>query len=639
MSTKFPSRRAAARYLLAALPALAALAGCDSREIVAPAARSPAGGPEAYLDVPQPVLLGSYSVPVPPDNGNASSSYAQWAPAGLTIGDSSWVVVRVSGLIHHVDMCGGSTSAGTDLGPLAQTGAGRVMVGYQAGSQQALGSGEELPTYPLYIPLGGNASVAEALTFQLKGVNLWTRRVIFYDKCVTGQAEYALSGTQELSVTQVPKPLKVTGPSTLAAGQTGTYTAQVVGNFRINRSTIRWQFTLLDTLAAEQRYGSGFTRDIPACDTVMVCTYKPDLSGRMGVKADIETAAGVTDKSEVSWVGGPRLQLSCTPSVERAGTASCVVSTNPSTSSLAVTGWTFTDGVYTIRPAAGSTQATATAWGGQIVTGGTVTVNGVAAGRPQSAQAAIAVTTRGWHWGPPQWSFTHAGAPIIKNTEPELADPTPYMGWNCTTGSETLCQYGGWIQPQQGLSPPDSGWTMRQVTDSGPNAGLWYVESASFRMRRGSNLNPQVLPGAPKHGISDPAQEAECRSNMGLGPADPVLVNFYTYNSGCKQVDMENFIARAWNHEEYGSPPANDGHEAKGETEAGRPENDIYAAVEGIVAADDFGVHDAVIQRFDAIEQRVRQAGLTEPSQNWHGTFWIWSSAGQHYVESSRHDF
>jgi hypothetical protein len=298
--------------------------------------------------------------------------------------------------------------------------------------------------------------------------------------------------------------------------------------------------------------------------------------------------------------------LQCTASVTRTGSVSCTVSLADGTRPD-VTAWRFDgNGLVVNGPAGG------TAWTGPAVVGGVVsaTANG------QSLTSSFTVTSRGWNWGPAQWSFQQGAADILFNAEPGVG---VYLGWNCTVGG---CGTERRVIPDI-ANNNQAGYQVAQVP-SGPNTGIWYVSSVDYRMNRASNINPQAEANAPKRTLPEGSQAQECRSRMNLAAGAAVQVNFYTFNEYCKGLNMGAFLSAVWSHEGFGSSGSN-GHESQGRAAASRPENNIFAEVEPFVFATETQLRDEVLRVVSRIQQTVNDEGKQEPSGNWSGQFWVWN--------------
>lgn len=144
-------------------------------------------------------------------------------------------------------------------------------------------------------------------------------------------------------------------------------------------------------------------------------------------------------------------------------------------------------------------------------------------------------------------------------------------------------------------------------------------------MDRGSNLNPNVLPGGPRFPVANATQAQECR-NGGLTGAS-IYANFYEFNRYCKGVDMDAMITAAWAHEGFGSN-GNNGHESVGRHAAGQLAYDPYAAMEPLVATQEMWVREGARQQaFDRGRVLSNYSanhgnGITG---NWSGTLWAYN--------------
>jgi hypothetical protein len=270
-----------------------------------------------------------------------------------------------------------------------------------------------------------------------------------------------------------------------------------------------------------------------------------------------------------------------------------------------------------------------------MVVSGTIdvsaSINGVA--QPKES-AGVTVTARGWSWGPAQWSFSQGGA--LANCS--VAEPTPgvavLLGWNTNLNA---CSGGGGRYLPDLTANPHAGFDIARVT-SGPNEGLWYVTAVHYYMERGSNLNQQIMPDAPKRILTDPTQAAECRAAMGLPAGTPVEVNFYIFNETCKGIDVDAWIAALWMHEGFGSAGSN-GHESVARIEAAKPEYDPYAGADTLTSKDEHLLRSSVSNM--AWDRNLHVSNQAASHQyvtgNWTGnlTYWMWDPAGSRYVPAS----
>ncbi|MGH7426937.1 MAG: hypothetical protein ACREJ4_00985 [Candidatus Methylomirabilaceae bacterium] len=133
---------------------------------------------------------------------------------------------------------------------------------------------------------------------------------------------------------------------------------------------------------------------------------------------------------------------------------------------------------------------------------------------------------------------------------------------------------------------PDSGFSADSVT-AGPNVGLWYVVSAHYYMDRTSEMNPFIRPGGRPDTLTNNADIRACRH--ALGNINPVVVNFYTYNTVCRGFSLTPMYEGLWKHEGFGThtPPTDpavaNGHEARRRIAARESLNDPYRMIESYV--------------------------------------------------------
>jgi hypothetical protein len=165
---------------------------------------------------------------------------------------------------------------------------------------------------------------------------------------------------------------------------------------------------------------------------------------------------------------GNVVQLNCTASVARGGSATCSVT--PS-AGVTVSGWKFKDG-------SGNTvtsSSTSLTWSGTMVVSGTVTVSATASGATTPLSASITVNGRNWH--------TSASSPAeVANGTFRLLPVPP-----ATSGND-----GGVGASQETVgNSPFSGVSF--VSDNGPNKGYgYYANMPTFQTSYNYEINPDL---------------------------------------------------------------------------------------------------------------------------------------------------
>ena len=159
----------------------------------------------------------------------------------------------------------------------------------------------------------------------------------------------------------------------------------------------------------------------------------------------------------------------------------------------------------------------------------------------------------------------------------------------------------------------DSGYTSEQVAGSGPNGGLWFVDSSSTTMQirtQVSRLFRSDGPTAPLAG--DSAIVAACLSAYGNLSARSI----YAVNTQChSHAGLTNFLAFAWAHE---------GRHMQANLAAARlTANDLRHEMESLVATSEGGLTFKVKDKMDSIHESIVAAGgLTHTGAAHSFSFW-----------------
>lgn len=298
--------------------------------------------------------------------------------------------------------------------------------------------------------------------------------------------------------------------------------------------------------------------------------------------------------------------LRCTGTVQREQLVQCTVSTTSSTPPD-VSQWSFQSSARQLTAPGGSST-----WSGTAVEGGTVTAL-VSGGL--SLQAQFSVTPRPWRWGTAQWSFSQGTAIICEVIAPGF---NVRLGWNRAANART-CDGDENYRIQPNPLNSNAGWVTGRV-NSGPNEGIMYVDTVTFRMDRASNINPSITPTGTAFPLSG-VQAQACGASA----------NVYQFNV-CMGVDMATFLAALWGHEGMGYG-AGMGHESAARRAAVQSDNDPYLGTEPLLSAsgeslDSFvgRLRDVVIRRGNEIT-RYAAEGSGNVGNNWSGTLFVYDVA------------
>jgi hypothetical protein len=100
---------------------------------------------------------------------------------------------------------------------------------------------------------------------------------------------------------------------------------------------------------------------------------------------------------------------------------------------------------------------------------------------------------------------------------------------------------------------------------------------------------------------------------MGLPWNAPVVVNFYTYNTVCRNFSLTQMFDGMLKHEAFGTnnqnqPALANGHEARRRNAAGDPSNDPYRLIEANVDPTYMGLRATVRQEVFDADERISAA-------------------------------
>jgi hypothetical protein len=579
-----------------------------------------------------PVFVAGGTVPLPPDNHPDNGILGKWSPVFTIPASSDYYLIKITGKISHdwneqcpVWQCP-NTLDGATLGSM-EGGAGLVDLGYAPPGVDVAGGASPTRYYAEQHPDGNGTAFVLARASYARTV--WARRSGLGTGCLQSggscdpnnrQPQYFLSGQQSVTLHSIPVPLSVTAPAAVATGQPGTFTSTIVENLPVDvdadgSKRIFWYFMEGDTLATP---GGGTSRNVP-CTAYATCSYSPAKSGRMKVAAYVQGYV-LEGYSQIVRVKQPELVLTCNGQrdsvvVERGSIIDCRANSDPPDPLMQVLGWSFSDGGDFQVPAAGAPAITTTAWAGKVVRDGTITVRAIVGGTEKTQTMILTVGARSWSWGSADWSISHGTA---DHCQPAYNSPEPGApwGWNRRVSS---CDPGR-IDPNVQVSP-DAGYRIESI-GSGPNTGLWFVASATYRIDRATGILSALKPGAPLLVIA-PGAHSSCVSALGTDS-----VNFHGFNTACMAIDLDPLHQGILNHEGFGSTGVN-GHEAQARIAAARPENDPRRRIESFSFPNESDLRLWVREAVQVADHAISAAGASHSvvNGNFSGTIWVWDPA------------
>jgi hypothetical protein len=314
--------------------------------------------------------LGSYGIPIVGTNGWSEPEMG-WLATPLVVPANKYVVVEISGQVSYSfneDCRIGSVPCPHGLenqptGPLYDGGASKVFVAFERAGG---GMGGEAVMYPS----GDAAPQAAAASYRM--VNFDAPRRVYVRREITrggswdpllgtyDSYQYGLSSHQQLTLKEVPQPLEVTGPTTVAPGQNGRFSVKLPGGLRLripdgagsgNLDLVTWEFLKSDTLLHETWREIWPLSECAGKDT---CEFNPGegVAGRLRASAWVE-GVRVLRKSGVIRVQAADLRLSCNSyRITRGDNLRCDVAANPS-GTLDSIRWEFADTggtLFRVRP-------------------------------------------------------------------------------------------------------------------------------------------------------------------------------------------------------------------------------------------------------------------------------------------------
>ncbi len=288
----------------------------------------------------------------------------------------------------------------------------------------------------------------------------------------------------------------------------------------------------------------------------------------------------------------PSLALDCGV-VTRGQVATCTVLDSVDS----VSGWRYdgpilpglNDSVHVVS------TSTGLSWSGVGVMSGRVSAIVTVGGAVDTLAGALTVKSRtgpAWRWDSgDKWTFRQDGPPTCAYTAFEVPGGTR-LGVNRRTSGCFESDPDQIVSIEPSVRSPvsrDSGFTADSVR-GGPNDGLWYVTAVHYYMDRTSEINPFIRPVGPAAALTNSTDLRVCRRALNLGKNDPVVVNFYTYNTLCRSFGLTPLFDAILAHEALGTnnpldPLQANGHEARRLIAARDSVNDPYRLAEPVVRA------------------------------------------------------
>lgn len=322
--------------------------------------------------------------------------------------------------------------------------------------------------------------------------------------------------------------------------------------------------------------------------------------------------------------------LSCAQ-VQRGAPATCAVTGAVDS----VRSWSFTGNVQGPGQMRVDTLLNDAVWGGRAVISGMVEAVVRVGGDTILLADSLVVTPRQWGWGDALWSFTQGGGMMCGSgiTKRFVTADAITLGLNTRTAN---CD-GGSVDPSV-YSPGGvtAGLSMDSVL-SGPNRGVFFVDTVYYVMNRGSSMNPEVTSAGVLYPVSG-QDRALCRRKLNLSGQDPVNVNMYIYNDTCRELSMAPFLQGIWDHEGFGTNSQTDsmlanGHESRGRIAAARPANDPYK-LEGAATVSRALLQATVGNTIQSVDNSINAVSGDHAfvKDNWCGSQWVWNVATNAYV-------
>jgi hypothetical protein len=457
---------------LTLLCCIAAASGCDSRQLLAPTART--AGPAGRDASSESAVLGMAMV------APEQTAGVPLAPAP----ESTWVVIQVGGQYDAKVNPGCSAQPPNwpcifnapasnffDQRPFTSGPVQAWVVSTRTSQVQLRGTGGAVNTAGQAIGLYYGAAPGQLLVLSALQ-NFGTQ-----NPNPVGQiSSWIFSGQYSATATRISNPLTFTGGPTGDPQGTASFTVgttaplQFINPPGVNgpAPNVDWYFVPGDSVPLEYERSSQAWQ-VFSCFQRITCnvTPPPGLNGRMQVVAYVEGRLVIGRSDYVRGGQEPKLSLSCnghtdSVSVVRTESVTCVALAQPTGAQLRVTSWTFEGGGQTISRDPASTQEAQ--WRGMMVVSGKISVTGTVNGSASSASAVVTVMDRRWPEAPPRVSERQDGC----------AAPGVDAGCILKYPPDTVSHLG----KTQSFSHHAPLRSRAAHVEVGPNAGFSYVGGA-----------------------------------------------------------------------------------------------------------------------------------------------------------------
>jgi hypothetical protein len=385
--------------------------------------------------------------------------------------------------------------------------------------------------------------------------------------------------------------------------------------------------TVQASVSGVQKGGSiTFTATTDESDTVAKVTFSYEGTGG----TDVITSAPYQVTKVMSWATMQALTVTATFDFEnipdqqgtvdvdvvditlsgpwqplRGSTSGYAARTSPTGLAVSSWSWSYTNNVKDANWTDTANSDDQSLWRGTMVVSGTVQVGASILGINCTKSASVSVRSRtGGVWATPvacaEDNEPNWGAPMLDIVQPlgEIRDKDSNLGRI--------------IVPQTNQNDWSDGVTLTQIA-SGPNQGVWYVQSNALEIDLETVINRFIKSGAP--------------------PPEPGATNFYDYNddanTGCIANNMANFVQAVRNHEYRGTPSTAcslEGHFGRIEYALSNIVGDPAAAIEGHTAASQSALRSLVNTTLQLAEADLWTFtddacdGWADDGPNWGGT-------------------
>ncbi len=291
------------------------------------------------------------------------------------------------------------------------------------------------------------------------------------------------------------------------------------------------------------------------------------------------------------------------PSQPTRGSA-CTYTARTSPTGLSVSSWSWscTTSVADANYTDTSNSDDASQWRGTMVASGTIQVAASVVGIQCTKSISVSIRSRtGTPWTTP--------IACVEDNEPNWGARLIYSYDLLGDHRDRESNAYRLIVPQTTSGDWSDAVTLLEVS-SGPNKGIWYIQSTILEVDLETVINRYAKWGGP--------------------PPEEGATNFYDYNNdanGCIPGNMDDFIQAVMNHEYRGTPPTAESLEGHfGRIEYGLAHNvdDPSAVVEGLVAASESALLDQVNDELYLIQGELSSFAAdgtwSNDGPNWGGT-------------------